>query len=101
MGDRLLDFYEGLLKIANVVLAVIAGYIALMLFRISDKRKELVAWKGLIFALIFFAIQEILGAWRAFNIYSSPYLTHINVSIILGFLIYALIMQIYVGVSKK
>jgi len=97
----MLDFYEGLLKITNVVLSIIAGYIALSLFKASEKQKKLMSWKALIFALVFFMVQEILGALRAFNIFSSPYLTHINTSIVLGFLIVALIIQIHVNIVEK
>ena len=97
----MLDFFEGLIKIANVVLSVIAGYIALSLLKVSSERKELMSWKALIFALIFFMIQEILGALRAFNIFSSPFLTHIVPGIVVGFLIYALALQIHVGLMQK
>ena len=97
----MLDFYEGLLKITNVVLAIIAGYIALSLFKASEKSKKLMSWKALIFALVFFMVQEILGALRAFSIFSSPYLTHINTTIVLGFLLVALILQIHVNIMEK
>ena len=66
----MVNFFEGILKIANVILSLVAGYIALVLFHHSGKRKELYPWKILIIALIFFMIQEILGALRAFGVYS-------------------------------
>jgi len=97
----MLEFYEGLLKITNAILSVIAGYIALGLFKVSGQRKELKPWKALIIALIFFIIQEILGALRAFGIYESPYLTHIVPTVVLGFLIYALVAQIQVTTVDK
>ena len=100
-GETMLDFLEGLLKIANVVLALIAGYIALSIFKVSHERKELRSWKILIIALIFFLIQEVLGALRAFNIYSSPYLTHIVPTIVLCFLIYALALQMHTHIVEK
>ena len=86
-------FLEGILKIANVFLAVIAGVIAISLFKVSRKR-ELSPWRLLIIALVLFAIQGILGALRAFAIFETPYLTHIVPTILLGFLIWALVLQI-------
>jgi len=90
----MVQYIEGILKIANLFLAVVAGIIALTLFKAS--KKQLAPWRILIIALIFFAVQEILGALRAFNIYESPYLTHIIPTAILGLLIFALVLQINV-----
>ena len=95
----MVQFIEGILKIANVLLSIVAGIIAITLFKVSHRRKELNPWRILIIALVFFAIQQILGALRAFRIYETPYLTHIVPTIILGLLIFALILQI--GVTKK
>jgi len=88
------QYLEGILKIANIILAFIAGIMGISLLRISKRRKELNAWVLLIVALIFFAIQMILGALRAFNIFESLYLTHIVPTVILAFLIIALVKQI-------
>ena len=96
-----MNFVEGILKITNVVLAITAGYIALTLFKISTKRKDLRSWQALIGALIFFMIQEILGALRAFDIFSSPFLTHINATIVLCLLLYALAIQIHISIIEK
>jgi len=92
----LLNFVEGIFKIANLFLSLIAGILAISLFTLSTKQKQnkLIPWKVLIVALIFFVIQEILGALRAFKIYESPYLTHVVPTVILGLLIVALILQI-------
>ncbi|MBS3098516.1 hypothetical protein J4209_07025 [Candidatus Woesearchaeota archaeon] len=89
----MVQFIEGILKIANLFLAIVAGIIAATLFKVSRK-KELKPWMFLIVALIFFAIQEILGALRAFEIFSTPYLTHVVPTIILVLLVIALILQI-------
>jgi len=89
-----LQYLEGILKIANLFLSFVAGYVAIIIIRMSGKKKELVPWKILSFALIFFAVQQILGALRAFNIFSSPYLTHIVPTVILGLLIFCLALQI-------
>ncbi|MBS3125813.1 hypothetical protein J4453_00025 [Candidatus Woesearchaeota archaeon] len=91
----MVEYIEGILKIANLILSVVAGYIALSLFRVSHQRIELRPWKLLIIGLVFFAVQEILGALRAFRIYTSAFLTHIVPTIILGFILAALVMQIY------
>lgn len=95
------EFFEGLLKIANVLLSFVAGGIALSMFAISHRRKELRAWKILIIVLVLFVVQQVLGALRAFDIYSSPFLTHINVSILLGFLIYAIGLQIHTHIVER
>lgn len=94
----MVSYIEGILKIANLFLALVAGGIALSIFSHAWRKKELRAWKALIIALVLFVVQMVLGALRAFNIYESLYLTHINVSLLLGFLIWALILQI--GVVK-
>lgn len=94
-----MEYLEGILKISNLFLSVIAGFIAITLFMLSHKRVELRPWKVLAIALIFFALQELLGALRAFNIFSTPYLTRIVPTVILGLLIFALTKQI--NITKK
>lgn len=91
-----MQYLEGILKIANLVLAFIAGIIGISLIKISRKRRELNAWVALIVALVFFAIQEILGALRAFKIFESPYLTHVIPTVILALLVVALLKQIHI-----
>ena len=90
-----IDFITGVLQIANFILAVVAGLVAASLFEASAKR-DLRAWKPLAIALIFFAIEEIFGGLRSFNIYSNPWITHVIPSIILGFLIWSLVLQLEV-----
>ena len=94
-----MQYLEGMLKIANVFLAIVAGFIAISLFKVSHERDHLKPWKLLIIALMLFAVQEILGALRAFDIFSTPYLTHIVPTAILGLVICALVLQI--GLTKK
>ncbi|HLC64530.1 MAG TPA: hypothetical protein VJI46_00230 [Candidatus Nanoarchaeia archaeon] len=89
-----LTILEGILKLAGLFMALAAGIIASTLFKQAWKKEAMKAWRPLIFALIFFAVQEVLGALRAFGIYSTPYLTHIVPNIILGLLIAAVVMQI-------
>ncbi|HLC64570.1 MAG TPA: hypothetical protein VJI46_00430 [Candidatus Nanoarchaeia archaeon] len=93
-------FIEGVLKISNVVLALIAGLIAISMFALPSKDEALRPWKVLVFVLLFFAVQEILGALRAFQIYESPFLTHVVPTIILGLLIRALILQQNLNLGK-
>ena len=85
---------DGILQIANVFLAVVAGVQAATLFKLAWKKEFFKAWRALIFALLLFAIVEILAALRAFGVYSTPHLTHVLTSVILILLIFAVIMQI-------
>ena len=96
----MVEYIEGILKIGNLVLAFVAALVSISLIKVSHSKKELRPWLFLIFALIFFGVQEVLGALRAFRIYESPFLTHINPAFILGLLIAALVYQINVGGKK-
>jgi hypothetical protein len=91
----MIDFTTGVLQIANLVLALVAGLIAATLFEAS-KKKELRAWKPMTIALIFFALEEIFGGLRSFAVYSNSWITHVIPSIILAFLIWGLVAQINV-----
>ncbi len=91
-----MQYLEGILKIANFVLALIAGFLAVSFLR-QLSGKEHKSWKILMFALLFFGVQMILGAFRAFGIFSTPHLTHVVPSIILGLIIWALSNQIHAG----
>ncbi|MBI2137960.1 hypothetical protein HYU13_00065 [Candidatus Woesearchaeota archaeon] len=97
----MVGYLEGVLKVGNLVLAIVAGYFAVSLIKVSHSRRELKPWVLLIFGLILFALQMILGALRAFQIFESPFLTHIVPSAILGFLIAALVMQINLNKIKR
>ncbi len=88
-------YYDGVLQIANVFLVIIAGIIAISMYKHS--KKQVRAWKPLIIALVLFAVEEVFGALRSFQIFSTPYITHIIPSFILAFLIYALVLQILVS----
>jgi len=85
---------EGIFQIANLFIAIAAGIIASTLFKRAWKTEKLKAWVPLIFALILFAFQQIIAALRSFHIYSTPYLTHIVPTLILGCLITAVILEI-------
>ena len=88
------DWVYGIAQLATVVLSILAGFIALTMFQQAAQKKYLAAWKPLLFALILFAIEEILGIMRTFGIWSNPWLTHVVPSFILVFLIIALVKQI-------
>lgn len=96
-----LEYIEGIIKIANVFLAIVAGIIALSLFHISHKRRELRPWRLLIIALVFFVFQEIFGALRSFRIFESPYLTHIIPTAMLALVLSAIILQIDIAKKEK
>ncbi|HLD06252.1 MAG TPA: hypothetical protein VJC16_01825 [Candidatus Nanoarchaeia archaeon] len=85
---------DGIIQIAVVFLSVVAGGIAISLFRTSHTMSYLKPWRPLIIGLVLFAVEEILGALAAFNIYRSPFLTHVIPSAILIILMYALFLQI-------
>ena len=88
-----MDYLSGVFQIANVFLSIVAGLIALALFKHTSKRDHQ-AWAPLIIVLVLFAAEEVVGALRSFDIWSTAYLTHVIPSVLLGFLIWALVRQI-------
>ncbi|MBI5391265.1 hypothetical protein HZB02_07280 [Candidatus Woesearchaeota archaeon] len=89
----MVEYLAGVLNIANLVLALVAGGLALSLLKVSHQQKELRPWKYLIIVLLLFMVEEILGVLRAFGVYNSPYLTHLIPSAILGLLIAVLVVE--------
>jgi len=61
------------------------------------QKKPLRAWKFLLIAVLFFALEEVIGALKTFGIYITPHLTHVIPGIILGLLIAAILIQINVN----
>lgn len=94
------DWAYGTSTIAVVFLSIVAGILALSLFRAAFMEKHLKAWRFLIFTLVFFAVEEVLGALKIFGIYSTPHLTHVVPGFILAFLIAALVNQIWVNKER-
>ncbi len=90
----MVDYISGVLQICVLFLSIIAGIIAVSLFKVSGKGKELESWRYLIVVLVLFALEMIVGALRSFDIFSTPYLTHIIPSFILVILIAALLKEI-------
>jgi hypothetical protein len=91
------DYVYGIAQLAAGFLAIIAGLIAITLFKVAHSKKQLRAWKYLLPALVIFVIVEILGALHAFGVSVAPYWTHILVSVILALLIVALATQIHLN----
>ncbi|MBN2420988.1 hypothetical protein JXB27_01780 [Candidatus Woesearchaeota archaeon] len=87
-----MEFLTGVIFIANFFLAIIAGLIAATLFEIS-KGKQIKPWKPLAWALIFFAIEEVIKTLRAFGLYENIWITHVIPSVIAMLLIYAVALQ--------
>ncbi len=93
----MLTVYEwiyGISALTAVFLSIIAGIIALTMFKTAGQRKYLSAWTPLIIALLFFALTEIVGALKIFGIWDVPWLRQVIPSFILVFFIWALIKQI-------
>ncbi|MBN1644809.1 hypothetical protein JW851_02060 [Candidatus Woesearchaeota archaeon] len=90
------DWVYGIAQLSAGFLAIIAAGIALTMFKKSET-KLLRAWKFLLIAVLFFAIEEVIGALKTFGIYITPHLTHVIPGIILGLLITALIIQININ----
>ena len=86
--------FEGMLQIGNVFLSLAAGIIALTLFKKFHEHDALRPWKYLTAVLCLFAVEEILGALRSFNIFSSPFLTHVVPSLMMIILIMAIVLEI-------
>ncbi len=89
-----ISYLDGMIQIAVIFLSIVAGVVAISLFKSSHKQEHLKPWKPLIIGLVLFAVVEVLGALAAFNIYKSAYLTHVLVSVILIVLVYSLFLQI-------
>ena len=90
-------YVYGVLQIANIFLCVVAGSIAISLFKHSRKREHLRSWKLLMIDLILLAVLFIVGALRSFQIYVSPYLTHVLTSVILAIFIMVLVTQMRIS----
>ena len=95
------DWIYGTSAIAAAFLSVVAGILAMTLFKAAFKEKHLHAWRFLIFSLVFFGVEEVLGALKIFGIYRTPHLTHVVPGFILAFLIAALVNEIWVNKERS
>ena len=93
-------YLQGIIELAATFLSIVAGIIGSTVFFQASKKKEYAPWKPLSIVLILFAFEEIFGALKSFGIYSTPWITHVLPSVILGFLIYALVLQILAAEGK-
>ena len=91
------EWAYGISQLSAVFLAVVAGVIALSMFVIARRQPLLRGWKFMVWALVLFAAEEIVGALRTFGIYESPYMTHVIPSFVLAILIAGLINQININ----
>ena len=87
------DWAYGIAQLAAAFLSIIAGIIALTIFKKAFQKKILRAWRYIIPALILFAVVEVVGALKTFGVYSTPHLTHVITGFILVFLIIAIVIQ--------
>ncbi len=91
-----IDWIYGTTQLAAVFLSIIAGLIAISMYRHTRKHPELAPWNYLIVVLVLFAVIEVLGGLAVFGVYRTPHLTHVTASVTLGFLIAALVRKIQV-----
>ena len=90
------EVIAGALAVAVVFLSLVALVFAIHTFKLMKGKDRLKPWKILMVMLVFFVIEEILGAPKFFSIYQHPFLTHIIPTAILGLLIYALLLEIII-----
>ena len=88
------DWIYGIAQFSAAFLSVIAGIIALTMFRAAREQKHLRSWRYLLIGLILFAVEEVLGALKTFGIYSTPHLTHVIPFFILLFVMAGVVSQI-------
>ena len=93
MAFGIYDWIYGIAQFAAAFLAVIAGFIALSMLKVSHEKKILRGWRWAIIALVFFMFVEVVGALKTFGIWATPYLTHVIAGIVVLFLTAAVIVQ--------
>lgn len=91
-------YLVGSIQVIVVLFSIIAGFMCFSLIRKLKNREEkrkYSVWKYLLFVLILFGIEEVLGILDAFNIMRDlNYLRHVVPSILLIFLLIALVKQV-------
>lgn len=88
------EWIYGIAQFSAGFLSVVAGIIALSMFKTAKEHKTLKSWRYLIIGLVLFAVEEVIGALKTFGIYETPHLTHVIPFFILLFVIAAVITQI-------
>lgn len=94
-------FVQGVLKIMDVFLSIVAAVLIVWLFRVAKGDKRIRPWHFLFAALVIFAFGEIMGTLDAFGfLYFRPFLPGIEVGVIIFFII-ALIYRLKMRPEKK
>jgi len=88
------EWIYGIAQFSAGFLSIIAGIIAISMFKAAREFKSLRSWTYLSIALILFAVEEVIGALKTFGVYSTPHLTHVLPFFILLFVIMAVVVQI-------
>ncbi len=96
------NFLFGLLQIAGLFLALVAGVIGISLFKFFHQKRELWSWKILILALLVYTVHKFFGALDAFNVYQTAtgWMSQVFPVFIQGFVLWALILEIYIAARK-
>ena len=95
-------FYVGVLQLTVVFLSIAAGFISISMFKMSKQHEILAAWRTLMWVLIFFAFEEIIGILDAFNIYRQiNWMRHVVPSFIMLLLMMAVIKQIQINKARS
>jgi len=94
MALTLMEWVYGTVQFAVVILSVIAGLIAISMYKLTKGKAELKPWNSMIVVLVLFAVVEVLGGLATFGVYRTPYLTHLMASLVLVFFIQALLRKI-------
>jgi len=97
MALTIIEWIYGSTQLGAVFLSIIAGILAITMFRAARRAKIMHAWKFMIVALVLFAGEEIAGALHIFGVYRTPWLTHVIPSFILLLFIAAVIKQIEIN----
>jgi hypothetical protein len=93
----MVEYLAGVLAIAAFFLSLVAGVIAISMFRVAHSHARLRPWKYLLIVLFLFMIQEVLGVLKFFKLFETPYLTHIIPTAMLLILIYAISIEILIA----
>ena len=83
-------FVQGVLKIMDIFLSIVAGVLCIRLFAVKEGEKHSLPWTFLAIGLLIFAFGEIMGSLDAFGFLGfsfKPFLPGIEVGVILFFII--------------
>ncbi|MBI4448524.1 hypothetical protein HY641_00665 [Candidatus Woesearchaeota archaeon] len=96
------EWVYGSTQLAAVFLSVVAGVIALSLIHLAARQPLLRAWRYLVWALVLFTLEEIIGALRTFGVVpvlhtEYAWVSHVVPTFVLVFLIAALLNQLNIN----